>query len=55
MVKDTWVQMKKTTLTYNIENITRGNTTFNINIDSNNNVYETNESDNSTSVNVYTN
>jgi hypothetical protein len=46
---------EETTLTYNIENITRGNTTFNINIDSNNNVYETNESDNSTSVNVYTN
>ena len=46
---------EETTLTYSIENITRGNTTFNINIDSNNNVYETNESDNSTSVNVYTN
>lgn len=46
---------EETTLTYSIENINRGNTTFNINIDSNNNVYETNEGDNSTSVNIYTN
>ncbi len=46
---------EETTLTYNIENITRGNTTFNINIDSNNNVYETNEGDNSTSVGVFVN
>ncbi len=45
---------EETTLTYSIENVTRGNTTFNINIDSNNNVYETNESDNSTSVGIYT-
>lgn len=45
---------EETTLTYTIENITRGNTTFNINIDSNNNVYETNEGDNGTSINIYT-
>lgn len=46
---------EETTLTYSIENINRGNTTFNINIDSNNNIYETNEGDNSTSVGVFVN
>jgi hypothetical protein len=46
---------EETTLTYSMENINRGNTTFNINIDSNNNVYETNEGDNSTSVGVFVN
>ncbi len=45
---------EETTLTYSIDSISRGNTTFNVNIDSNNNVYETNESDNTTSVSIYT-
>lgn len=46
---------EETTLTYSIDTITRGNTTFNINIDSNNNVYETSESDNSISVGIFVN
>jgi hypothetical protein len=46
---------EETTLTYSVENINRGNTTFNINIDSNNNVFETNENDNGVSLNVYMN
>lgn len=46
---------EETTLTYSIPNINRGNTNFNVMIDSNNNIFETNESDNTTSVNVYMN
>lgn len=46
---------EETTLTYVVDNINRGNSTFNINIDSNNNIYETNENDNSASVGVYMN
>ncbi len=46
---------EETTLTYSIENVRTGNTTFNIQIDSNNNVFETNENDNGASVNVYRN
>ena len=45
---------EETTLTYNIDSISRGNTTFNINIDSNNNVSETNEGDNAGTVSIYT-
>jgi hypothetical protein len=44
---------EETTLTYSIPSVNRGNTTLNINIDSNNNIFETNESDNGTSLGIY--
>ncbi len=43
------------TVTYEVDSLTRGNTTFNINIDSNGNVYESNENDNVTTLGVYVN
>jgi subtilase family serine protease len=44
---------EETTLTYTIENVNRGNTTFTVNIDSYNNVAESNENDNRTSVGIF--
>lgn len=41
------------TITYTLDNLTRGNTNLNVNIDSNNNLYETNEGDNTISSTVY--
>ena len=43
---------EETTLTFNIDNINRGTINLTTNIDSNNNVYETNENDNTVSLNV---
>jgi len=41
------------TITYEVDSVGRGNTTFNVNIDSGGAVYETNENDNTATLGVY--
>jgi subtilase family serine protease len=41
------------TIIYSLDSLTRGNANLNVNIDSNNNIYETNENDNTISSTVY--
>lgn len=41
------------TVTYEVDSLARGNTTFNVNIDTNGNVYESNENDNTATLGVY--
>lgn len=44
---------EEVTITYEVDSLARGNTTFTVNIDSNGNVYETNENDNTATLGVY--